>query len=152
MIQAAVADVIAPAVAAKDPDALLGVQVVHLPELMGQGTVEAVQVGQDFLAVFAGGLGILLVLMPALQGFPEVGGEVFFLQGFFHNHGQPGAALHIRKADAAAVFGRVLKERVAPGRTETVLVGAIRRGRRGRAPDGGAAVALATSMRSRTSA
>ena len=139
MVKAAVTDVVAPAVAAEDPHALLGEEVVHVPQFMGQGAVKAFQVGHDHFAKLAGAFGVVLVVQPTLKGFLQFGRSGFVLEGFLNLHGQQATALFVGNAHAAAVFGGVFKQRVAPGRAKAVLVGAVRRGGRRSAPDGRAA-------------
>src|SRR5581483_2535587 len=137
VVEAAVADVVCPAIAADDPDALLDERIGEIAEVAGFGSIDA----GEFLFE---GLDALALLEDALFGFligvDEGLGELLSdeeaetpdeLAGVF-------VLLIDGEAHAEAEFRVVLEERVRPGGSAAVLVGAVRSGGQVAAVDGGA--------------
>ena len=139
MIEAAVADVVGPAVAADDPDALLDQRVGHAEQVAGFGSVDAGEFVFELLArARAGRRCPASVFWSALRMAcassspigeaepPDQFAGVFVL-------------LVDGEAHAEAELGVVFEERVGPGRSAAFVVGAVGRGRQVAAVDGGAA-------------
>ena len=135
MVHAAVADVVGPAVAAEDPDGLLGVQVGHGGDLGQERVLGVLEQGLELVARGLGGGGVALACQPGAGGFFDGGAG----GGFRHlgqQIGQLGAALGNGHVEAVAELGGVFEQGVVPGGAEAVLVGAIGRGRGRSAPNG----------------
>ena len=184
MVHAAEADVVGPAVAAEDPQRLLGeillvledfrhqlarVAVAELRaavlELLGVGLELGKLVAKDLgrvgaageghdgvhghdalfqeLYILRGGFRVGLAVFHGVQ--PLLGGVLQALIGVRHRDQLLGQVRQtvadglLAQIHAQAVLGVVLEQGVGPGGAVAVLVGAIRRGGRGTAPDGGAA-------------
>ena len=138
VIQSAVADVIGPAVAAEDPEGLLGQQIgVGQDGLAGiaAGVLDGVQ------QLRAGGLGafrVIHVVQPRLSGGLH-GVGMFGIEQGLHVVSQLGAALCQAQVHAEAELGVVLEQGVGPGGTMALFVDGVGAGGGGAAIDGGAA-------------
>ncbi len=138
MVHTAVADIIRPSVTAEDPEGFFGEQIGHMPELVEFGQFGITQRGQNIFAVLAGLVRIVHVVQPVLEGCGKLFGQAGHLQRFAHLVGQTFTALMIGVVHAKTVFGGVFKQRVGPGRTKTVLIGAVGVDRGRTSPDGAA--------------
>ena len=118
VIQSAVADVIGPAVAAEDPEGLLGQQVGVLKDGLAErigvaaAVLAAFDAGQDLLAGDLGALGVVLVLEPLLGGLLELGPVGALLGQRGDVVGQLRAALLDADLHAVAELGVVLEQAV----------------------------------------
>jgi len=150
MIQAAIANVVRPAVAAKNPHGLLDQHIVivyhKLVQRVGFAAAAAAFVHRLFVghAQFVGrGLGSIPVVhcgKPFGGGFFQAprGGRIHVGQ-FFDDFGQLSPALFYRQLHTHPIFGVVLKQRVRPSRALPLAVGGVGHRRRGTAPNGGTA-------------
>jgi len=130
----AVADVVGPAVAAEDPDGFFR-EDVGIDLDGGLGRIGVGQQRLHLVAVLPGEGGVVLARQPAGQGGAQLVGKRTF-QGGGHLVGQLGPALVDGQIVAEAEFGRVLEQRIVPGRSVSLGIDGVGRGRRGAAPDG----------------
>ena len=139
VVETAVADVVGPAVAAKDPEALLGHELLvgedHVHDL---GAIELLELGHVGGSGGLVGLGVIAGVEPRLGGRLELCGGHGGLHELEGVLGDPRAHGLVPQQHAIAVLGVVLKERVVPGRAVTFGVGGVGSGRGGVAPDRGA--------------
>ena len=138
MVQAAEADVIGPAVAAEDPEGLLG--EVSLVGQDGLGGVAAalLELGDIGSGRGLGGLSVVAVLEPSGGSGLQLVRGVTLEQGLGLSDELvlDGSVTH---GEAEAVLSVVLEQGVVPGRTVALGVDRIGRGGSRVAPDGGAA-------------
>ena len=161
VVHAAVADVVGPAVAAEDPDGLLGQQISIRDDGIGQlagvaiaglargepllligsaGQVHAVLAGgQQLLAGLLGALGVVHLLEPLGAGFLDGGLAPLDVDQRADVVGELGAALVDGQVHAEAELGVVLEQGVGPGGAMALRVGGVGAGGRGAAVDGRAA-------------
>ena len=137
MVEATIADVVGPAVAADDPDGFLDEIISERPQARGGGTRDGLELrfqGQHAVPL-GGDAGLGGLIRRQQRGHRRKSdGQDEFLQQLARGAG----AVLDREMQPQAEFGVVLKERVGPGRPATFLVGAIGRGRQVAAIDGGA--------------
>ena len=138
VIQSAVADVIGPAVAAEDPEGLLGQQVLVGNDGLAQLAIAAFDLGDQLLAGLLGDLGVVHAGQPLLSGSLGVG-AVGFLDQLADVLRQLGAALVDGQVHAEAELSVVLEQAVRPCGAVAFLVDGVGAGRCGAAIDGGAA-------------
>ncbi|OPZ60770.1 MAG: hypothetical protein BWY87_00264 [Deltaproteobacteria bacterium ADurb.Bin510] len=127
VVDAAVADVVGPAVAAEGPDRLLGEVVLELEDGLGRVTAVGSQRCDQLLAGGLAGLAVVHGLEPGLHG-SLAGGRRAVQIGLDHV-GQGLALLADGQGHAVAEFGVVLEERAGPGWTLALGVDAVGRGR-----------------------
>ena len=143
MVESAVADVVSPAVAAKDPDGFLG-EVVLVREDLGRkrrclpfAFRKLLKLGHESGGGILRRRGVIARVEPRLR----CGSRVLWhasgkqLLGLLDHHLANGG---VTLQHAEAVLGIVLEQRVRPSGAAAFLVDRIRRGRSGAAPDGGA--------------
>src|SRR5699024_5442839 len=143
VVQAAVADVVCPAVAAEDPDRLLGDVLLVLQDLSGL----LAACGSGLLQLGDQGLGGSVVGAGVVLGLDELGvSSLQILRSLVRADDLVDLADQVltdgllAQIQAQAVLGVVLEQGVDPGGTmAAVLVDGVGRDGRGAAPDGGAA-------------
>ena len=147
VVQAAEADVVGPAVAAEDPDGLLGEVLLVSQDLAAQlagvalasGDNGVLQGGDELLGGLAVGLAVVHGVQPVLGGGLQIGvGPLHGQQGVGLVH-QAVADGFLAQVHTEAMLGVVFKQGVGPGGAVAFLVGAVGRSSGGTAPDGGAA-------------
>jgi hypothetical protein len=107
VIQAAVTDVISPAVAAEDPEALLGQVLLVLQDLLGLVAATGLQGSDQGLCGLVVGLGVVLGLQELVDDSIQL--SVLTLQGL--NLGdQVGADGLVTDLHAQAVLGVILEQ------------------------------------------
>ena len=140
VVQTAESDIIAPAVAAEDPLALLDEAVAEFEELLADVAAAGLHQRDELVGDFLGLEGVLAVLDPLGEEGLDFGAAAVALEAFLHNALHAVAHLAGGGGHTEAELGVVLKQRVGPGGTEAAaVVLAIRCGRSRAAVDGGAA-------------
>ena len=147
VVQTAEADVVSPAVAAEDPDGLLGQELLALQDLAGQlaGIAGAAvhntifQSGNVSLGSLAVGHAIIQSVQPGLSGSLQLGNGVLHSDELLGLLDQAVTDGLLTEVEAQAVLGVVFKQAVGPGGTTAVLGHGVGRGGGGVAPDGGTA-------------
>ena len=138
MVQASVADVVGPAVASEDPDALLDQHVRHREQVLGFGGLHAGEFGlQGLHALPLGGDARLVLLVRVADGVGEVAS-----QGAGHLGDEFQGVLLVLvdgQAEAQPELGRVLEERIGPRGAAAVAVDGPGGGGKVAAVDGRAA-------------
>ena len=139
VVQTAESDVIAPAVAAEDPLALLDEAVTELEELLADVAAAGLHQRDELVGDFLGLEGVLAVLDPLGEEGLDFGAAAVALEAFLHNALHAVAHLAGGGGHTEAELGVVLEERVGPGGTEAAaVVAAVWCGRSRAAVDGGA--------------
>ena len=142
VVESAVADVVGPAVAAEDPEGLLGEVLGVLEDGLCVGAAGLGDGGEDCLERLGGvlaGLGVVHGVEPGVGHGGELSVGALVGEHVLGVLDELGANGFVAKLHAHAELGVVLEERVAPSRAVPVLVRGVRRGGRGVTPDGGAA-------------
>ena len=155
MVQSAVADVVGPAVAAEDPDGLLGQQVGVSDNSLGQlarvavailalvgsaGQIDAVLAGRQQLgAGFLGTFSIVHLLQPLSARSLDVGGRPLNSYQSLNGLRQLVAAMADGQVHTKAELRVVLEQAVRPCRTVAFVIGGVGAGRSRTAVNGGAA-------------
>ena len=141
MVHTAEADVVCPAVAAEDPNGLLGKVFLVVQNILARVAV-AVERFKRRNQVFCCRRVLIAVVdgvkVRAASRFHSFRSLVGFRNGFDFVD-QTVADRVLAEIHAVAVLGVVLKQRVCPSGAMAVLVDGVRRGRRGPAPNGRAA-------------
>ena len=138
VIQAAVADVVSPAVAAEDPDALLHQLIGQRHQQLGLAENPASAASASAPPRARAGRKCrlrppgLALRMPSTRSWPTVGAS------FCSSSRGELLLLVDRDPEAQAELRVVLEQRVAPGRPAAVVVHRVRRGRQVAAVDRGA--------------
>ena len=140
VVQAAESDVIAPAVTAEDPLALLDEAVTEFEELLADIAAALLHQRDELVGNFLGLEGVLAVVDPLLEEGLDFVAAAVALEAFLHNALHAVAHLAGGGGHTEAELSVVLKQRVGPGGTEAAaVVLAVGGGRSRAAVDGGAA-------------
>ena len=140
VVQTAESDVIAPAVAAEDPLALLDEAVTEFEELLADVAAAGLHQRDELVGNLLGLEGALAVGDPLVEEGLDFSAAAVALEAFLHNTLHAVAHLAGGGGHTEAELSVVLEERVGPGGTEAAaVVLAVGGGRSRAAVDGGAA-------------
>ena len=140
VVETAESDVIAPAVAAEDPLALLDEAVTEFEELLADIAAAGLHQRDELVGDFLGLEGVLAVLDPLGEEGLDLGAAAVAGEAFLHNALHAVAHLAGGGGHTETELGVVLEERVGPGGTvAAAVVAAVGGGRSRAAVDGGAA-------------
>ena len=139
VVQATEADVVGPAVAAEDPEGLLGEVSLVGEDRLGSVAAALLELGNVGSGSGLGGLGVVDGVNPSLAGGLELIGRTIGSDDVLGSGDQLVLNGLIANGHAQTVLGIVLEQGVVPRRAVTVLVLAVRSGGSGVAPNGGAA-------------
>ena len=144
VIEAAVADIVGPTIAADGPDALLDEHVGHGQQVAGFGVRDALQLGLE--GRHAGAL-LFDALLAGLIGVKEGGGEIVADGGSqaLSQFLSEGVLVVDGQAHAESELGVILEQGVGPGGTAALGVHRVRRGGQIASVDGRAAGGVAAN-------
>ena len=143
MIQAAVSDIVSPAVSAENPDGFFGEQIFHRSYLGAESVAVAAAVFavfnyiQNCLARRSGALSVLPGLQPLIACRLNL--SAAFLAQLAYKLGQSLAALRNGQIHAVAKFRVILKEGISPCGAVPFIINGIGAGGSASAVYGGAA-------------
>ena len=143
VVESAVTDVVGPAVTAEAPDALLDQEVFLGLEFLLEfrslaGQLRGVDRGHQRFGLLSGGGAVFHAVDPGSSSFLD-GSALRGCGQFFDDVLDLRSVLADGRSHTETELSVVFEQGVRPGRTSALLVGGIRHGRCGSAPDGGAA-------------